>query len=94
MDVGGVDYPLHFAVVHQVQEVGAAPGDAEHGPSLDADLVEHGGGAAGDVQAVAQVHQLADEGHGPLLVFVAEGHKDASLCGDLVARCQLGFQIS
>ena len=84
---GGVHNPLHFLVVNEVQQVRAATGDVEHGAGLDALVVEHRRGAAGGVQFVSEVHELADERDGLLLVFVLERHKDVALARDLVAGC-------
>ena len=84
---GGVHDPLHFLIVDKVQEVRAATGDAEHGAGLDAFIVKHGGGAAGRVQFVTEVHELADERYGLLLVFVLERDENVALARDLVAGC-------
>ena len=73
----------------KAQQVRAATGDAEHGAGFDAFVVEHGGGAARCVQFVTEVHELADERYGLLLVFVLERDEDVALARDLVARCQL-----
>ena len=59
------------------------------GCGSDAELEEHGGGAAGGVQFVTEVHELANERHCLLLVFVLERDEDVALARDLVARCQL-----
>ena len=77
----------------KVEQVRATAGDAEHGAGLDAFVVEHGGGAAGRVQFVTEVHELADERYGLLLVFVLEGYEDVALARDLVARCQLALEV-
>jgi hypothetical protein len=69
---GGVHDPLDFLVVNEVQQVRAATGDAEHGAGLDALVVEHRRGAAGRVQFVTEAHELANEWHCLLLVFVLE----------------------
>ena len=90
---GGVHDPLHFLIVDKVEEVRAATGDAEHGAGLDAFVVEHGGGAAGRVQFVTEVHELANERDCLLLVFVLERHEDVALARDLVARCQLALEV-
>ena len=90
---GGVHDPLHFLVVDEVQQVRAATGDAEHGAGLDAFVVEHRRGAAGGVQFVSEVHELADERDGLLLVFVLERDEDVALARDLVARCQLALEV-
>lgn len=90
---GGVHDPLDFLVVNEVQQVRAATGDAEHGAGLDAFVVEHGGGAAGRVQFVTEVHELADERYGLLLVFVLERDENVALARDLVARCQLALEV-
>ena len=90
---GGVHNPLDFLVVNEVQQVRAATGDAEHGAGLDAFVVEHGRGAAGGVQFVSEVHELADERDGLLLVFVLERDEDVALARDLVARCQLALEV-
>ena len=90
---GGVHDPLHFLIVDKVEQVRAATGDAEHGAGLDAFVVEHGGGAAGGVQFVTEVHELADERYGLLFVFVLEGDEDVALARDLVARCQLALEV-
>ena len=90
---GGVHDPLHFLVVDEVQEVRAATGDAEHGAGLDAFVVEHRRGAAGGVQFVSEVHELANERDGLLLVFVLERDEDVALARDLVARCQLALEV-
>ena len=66
---------------------------SEHGAGLDAFVVEHGGGAAGGVQFVTEVHELADERYGLLFVFVLEGDEDVALARDLVARCQLALEV-
>ncbi len=91
--LGGVHDPLHFLIVDKVEQVRAATGDAEHGAGLDAFVVEHGGGAAGGVQFVTEVHELADERNGLLLVFVLERDEDVALARDLVARCQLALEV-
>ena len=91
---GGVHDPLHFLIVDKVEQVRAATGDAEHGAGLDAFVVEHGGGAAGRVQFVTEVHELTDERDGLLLVFVFERDEDVALARDLVARCQLALEVS
>ena len=91
--LGGVHDPLDFLVVDEVQQVRAATGDAEHGAGLDAFVVEHGGGAAGRVQFVTEVHELANERDGLLLVFVLERDEDVALARDLVARCQLALEV-
>ena len=91
---GGVHDPLHFLVVDEVQQVRAATGDAEHGAGLDAFVVEHGGGAAGGVQFVSEVHELANERDCLLLVFVLERHEDVALARDLVAGCELALEVS
>ena len=90
---GGVHDPLHFLIVDKVEQVRAATGDAEHGAGLDAFVVEHGGGAAGRVQFVSEVHELADERNCLLLVFVLERDEDVALARDLVARCQLALEV-
>ena len=90
---GGVHDPLHFLIVDKVQEVRAATGDAEHGAGLDAFVVEHGGGAAGRIQFVTEVHELADERYCLLLVFVLERHEDVALARDLVAGSQLALEV-
>ena len=90
---GGVHDPLHFLVVDEVQQIRAATGDAEHGAGLDAFVVEHGGGAAGRVQFVTEVHELTDERYCLLLVFVLERDEDVALARDLVARCQLALEV-
>ena len=90
---GGVHDPLHFLIVDKVEQVRAATGDAEHGAGLDAFVVEHGGGAAGRVQFVTEVHELANERDGLLLVFVLERDEDVALARDLVARCQLALEV-
>ena len=90
---GGVHDPLHFLIVDKVEQVRAATGDAEHGAGLDAFVVEHGGGAAGRVQFVTEVHELADKRYGLLLVFVLERDEDVALARDLVARCQLALEV-
>ena len=77
----------------EVQQVRAATGDAEHGAGLDAFVVEHGGGAAGRVQFVTEVHELADERYGLLLVFVLEGDEDVACARDLVAGCELALEV-
>ena len=91
--LGGIHDPLHFLVVDEVQQVRAATGDAEHGAGLDAFVVEHGGGAAGRIQFVSEVHELANERHGLLFVFVLERNEDVALARDLVARCQLALEV-
>ena len=91
--LGGVHNPLHFLIVDKVEQVRAATGDAEHGAGLDAFVVEHRRGAAGGVQFVSEVHELADERDGLLLVFVLEGNEDVALARDLVARCQLALEV-
>ena len=91
---GGVHDPLHFLIVDKVEQVRAATGDAEHGAGLDAFIVKHGGGAAGRVQFVTEVHELANERNCLLLVFVFERHEDVALARDLVARCQLALEVS
>ena len=91
--LGGVHDPLDFLVVDEVQQVRAATGDAEHGAGLDAFVVEHRRGAAGGVQFVSEVHELANERDGLLLVFVLEGYEDVALARDLVARCQLALEV-
>ena len=91
--LGGVHDPLHFLVVNEVQQVRAATGDAEHGAGLDAFVVKHRRGAAGGVQFVTEVHELANERHGLLLVFVLERDEDVALARDLVARCQLALEV-
>ena len=90
---GGVHDPLDFLVVNEVQQVRAATGDAEHGAGLDAFVVEHGGGAAGRVQFVTEVHELADERYGLLLVFVLERDENVALARDLVAGSQLALEV-
>ena len=90
---GGVHDPLHFLIVDKVEEVRAATGDAEHGAGLDAFVVEHGRGAAGCVQFVTEVHELADERYGLLLVFVLEGDEDVACARDLVAGSQLALEV-
>ena len=90
---GGVHDPLDFLVVDKVEEVRTATGDAEHGAGLDAFVVKHGGGAAGCVQFVTEVHELADERYGFLLVFVLERHEDVALARDLVAGSQLALEV-
>ena len=90
---GGVHDPLHFLIVDKVEQVRAATGDTEHGAGLDAFVVEHGGGAAGRVQFVTEVHELANERHSLLLVFVLERNEDVALARDLVARCQLALEV-
>ena len=90
---GGVHDPLDFLVVDKVQQVRAATGDAEHGAGLDAFVVEHGGGTAGRVQFVTEVHELTDERYGLLLVFVLEGDEDVALARDLVAGSQLALEV-
>ena len=77
----------------EVQQVRAATGDAEHGAGLDAFVVEHRRGAAGGVQFVTEVHELADKRNGLLLVFVLERDEDVALARDLVARCQLALEV-
>lgn len=77
--LGGVHDPLDFLVVNEVQQVRAATGDAEHGAGLDAFVVEHRRGAAGGVQFVSEVHELANERDGLLLVFVLERDDNASI---------------
>ena len=77
----------------KVEQVRAATGDAEHGAGLDAFVVEHGGGAAGRVQFVTEVHELADERYCLLLVFVLERHEDVALARDLVAGSQLALEV-
>ena len=84
---GGVHDPLHFLVVDKVEQVRAATGDTELGAGLDAFVVEHGGGAAGRVQFVTEVHELADKRYGLLLVFVLERDENVALARDLVAGC-------
>ena len=91
--LGGVHDPLHFLIVDKVEQVRAATGDAEHGAGFDALVVEHRRGAAGGVQFVSEVHELADERDGLLLVFVLERHEDVALARDLVARCQLALEV-
>ena len=91
--LGGVHDPLDFLVVDEVQQVRAATGDAEHGAGLDAFVVEHRRGAAGGVQFVSEVHELANERDGLLLVFVLERDEDVALARDLVARCQLALEV-
>ena len=76
---GGVHNPLHFLVVNEVQQVRAATGDAEHGAGLDAFVVEHRRGVADRVQFVSEVHELANERHCLLLVFVLERDDNASI---------------
>ena len=91
---GGVHDPLHFLIVDKVEQVRTATGDAEHGASLDAFVVEHGGGAAGGVNLVAHVNEALNERHGLLLVFVLKRDEDVALARDLVARCQLALEVS
>ncbi len=74
-------------------EVRAAMGDAEHGAGLDALVVEHRRGAAGGVQFVSEVHELANERDCLLLVFVLERDEDVALARDLVARCQMALEV-
>lgn len=76
---GCVHDPLHFLIVDKVEQVRATTGDTEHGTGLDAFVVEHGGGAAGCVQFVTEVHELANERHCLLLVFVLELDDNASI---------------
>ena len=90
---GGVHNPLHFLIVDKVEQVRAATGDAEHGAGLDAFVVEHRRGAAGGVQFVSEVHELANERDCLLLVFVLERDEDVALARDLVARCQLALEV-
>ena len=90
---GGVHDPLHFLIVDKVEQVRAATGDAEHGAGLDAFVVEHRRGAAGGVQFVSEVHELADERDGLLLVFVLERDEDVALARDLVAGSQLALEV-
>ena len=90
---GGVHDPLHFLIVDKVEEVRTATGDAEHGAGLDAFVVEHRRGAAGGVQFVTEVHELADERDCLLLVFVLERDEDVALARDLVAGSQLAFEV-
>ena len=90
---GGVHDPLHFLIVDKVEQVRTATGDAEHGAGLDAFVVEHRRGAAGGVQFVSEVHELANERDGLLLVFVFERDEDVALARDLVARCQLALEV-
>ena len=91
--LGGVHDPLHFLIVDKVQEVRAATGDTEHGAGLDALVVKHRRGAAGGVQFVSEVHELANERDSLLLVFVLERDEDVALARDLVARCQLALEV-
>ena len=91
---GGVHNPLDFLVVDEVQQVRAATGDAEHGAGLDAFVVERRRGAAGGVQFVSEVHELANERYCLLLVFVLERDEDVALARDLVARCQLALEVA
>lgn len=91
--LAGVHDPLDFLVVDEVQQVRAAAGNAEHGAGLDAFVVEHGGGAAGGVEAVAQFHQLTDQGHCAGLVLVLEGDEDVALARDAVAGGQLALEV-
>mgnify|MGYP006988834020 CR=1 FL=1 len=91
--LGGVHDPLDFLVVNEVQEVRAATGDTEHGAGLDAFVVEHRRGAAGRVQFVTEVHELANERDGLLLVFVLERDEDVALARDLVAGSQLALEV-
>ena len=90
---GGVHDPLHFLIVDKVEQVRAATGDTEHGAGLDAFVVEHRRGAAGGVQFVSEVHELANEWDGLLLVFVLERHEDVALARDLVAGSQLALEV-
>ena len=90
---GGVHDPLHFLIVDKVEQVRAATGDTEHGAGLDAFVVEHRRGAAGGVQFVSEVHELANERDGLLLVFVFERDEDVALARDLGARCQLALEV-
>jgi len=90
---GGVHDPLDFLVVNEVQQVRAATGDTEHGAGLDAFVVEHRRGTAGGVQFVSEVHELTDERHSLLLVFVLERDEDVALTRDLVTRCQLALEV-
>lgn len=77
--LGGVHDPLDFLVVDEVQQVRAATGDAEHGAGLDAFVVEHRRGAAGGVQFVSEVHELANERDSLLLGFVLERDDNANI---------------
>lgn len=77
--LGGVHDPLDFLVVNEVQQVRAATGDAEHGAGLDAFVVEHRRGAAGGVQFVSEVHELANERDSLLLGFVLERDDNANI---------------
>ena len=77
----------------KVEQIRAATGDTEHGAGLDAFVVEHGGCAAGRVQFVTEVHELADKRDCLLLVFVLERDEDVALARDLVARCQLALEV-
>ncbi len=69
------------------------PVDPVVAPDVDALVVEHRRGAAGGVQFVTEVHELANERHGLLLVFVLERNEDVALARDLVARCQLALEV-
>ena len=90
---GGVHDPLHFLVVDKVEQVRAATGDAEHGAGLDAFVVEHGGGAAGRVQFVTEIHELANKRYGLLLVFVLKRDEDVALARNLVAGSKLALEV-
>ena len=77
----------------KVEQVRAATGDTEHGAGLDAFVVEHGGGAAGRVQFVTEVHELADERNGLLLVFVLERDENVAFARHLVACSELALEV-
>ena len=83
--LAGVHDPLDFLIVDEVQQVRATAGNAEYGAGLDAFVIEHGGGAAGGVQFVTEVHELANERHGLLRVFVLERDENVAFARRRVA---------
>ena len=91
--LGGVHDPLHFLIVDKVEQVRAATGDAEHGAGLDAFVVEHRRGAAGGVQFVSEVHELANERNGLLLVFVLERDENVAFARHLVVCSELALEV-
>ena len=79
--------------MNEVQQVRAATGDAEHGAGLDAFVVKHRRGAAGGVQFVTEVHELADKRYGLLLVFVLERDENVAFARHLVACSELALEV-